>query len=443
MYNHRQIRREQIPDRYTAKGDITISVNIKVGDRMGFNTSLLHNAAVNDKFGATQPPIYQVSAFSHDSAETLEKVFASRAPGFSYSRIGNPTVDAFEKRIAALEGGIGAAACSSGMSAVTAALLNILQAGDELIAGAGLFGGTIDLFSDLAQFGITVKFVDSVTAENVAAMITERTKALFAELIGNPKLDVVDIKSIADVCHSSGIPLVADSTTATPYLVHPFEYGADIVVHSASKYINGGGNSIGGIVVDGGKFPWDFKKHEALADFARYGKLAFSVRLRTDLWENFGGCMAPANAFLSYIGADTLGLRMDRICYNAEKLALALAKLPEIEVNYPTLPGNPFASLAKSELGGRGGGILTFRAGSKEQAFRVINALKFAMIASNIGDLRTLVIHPASTLFLHSNREAREAAGVYDDTVRVSVGIEDVDDLIDDFTSAVKASFQS
>ena len=427
-----------MPDRYNAKGDITISVNIKVGDRMGFNTSLLHNAAVNDKFGATQPPIYQVSAFSHDSAETLEKVFASRAPGFSYSRIGNPTVDAFEKRIAALEGGIGAAACSSGMSAVTAALLNILQAGDELIAGAGLFGGTIDLFSDLAQFGITVKFVDSVTAENVAAMITERTKAVFAELIGNPKLDVVDIKSISDVCHSSGIPLVADSTTATPYLVHPFEYGADIVVHSASKYINGGGNSIAGIIIDSGNFKWDSGKFPAFGKYRAFGKFAYLSKLRNGLWRNAGVCISPFNAYMCSVGLETLGLRMERICSNAKALAGHLQTLDGITVNYPALESSPYFPLVQSQFGGMGGGILTIRAGSREKAFRLINSLKYALIATNIGDIRTLVIHPASTIYLHSDKARREQAGVYEDTIRVSVGIEDINDLITDFENAVK-----
>ena len=410
----------------------------------GFNTKLLHDKT---SLGYAQreilPPVSQVNAFRYESAEELERVFQHKSAGFAYTRVGNPTTAAFERRINELEGGVGAVATSSGMAAVTAALLAVAQSGDEIIAGSGLYGGTIDLFRDFGKLGIRVVYAQETSEQTVKRLITDRTKAVFAEFVGNPSLAILDVPKVSAVAHAAGVPLFVDSTTATPYLVKPLELGADVVVHSTSKYINGGGNSIGGIVVDGGKFPWDFKKHEALADFARYGKLAFSVRLRTDLWENFGGCMAPANAFLSYIGADTLGLRMDRICYNAEKLALALAKLPEIEVNYPTLPGNPFASLAKSELGGRGGGILTFRAGSKERAFRVINALKFAMIASNIGDLRTLVIHPASTLFLHSNREAREAAGVYDDTVRVSVGIEDVDDLIDDFTSAVKASFQS
>ncbi|MCR4780996.1 MAG: PLP-dependent transferase [Ruminiclostridium sp.] len=410
---------------------------------MGFNTSLLHGAAVNDKYGATQPPIYQVSAFSHDSAETLEKVFANRAPGFSYSRIGNPTVDAFEKRIAALEGGIGAVACSSGMSAVTMALLNILKAGDEVIAGAGLFGGTIELFADLKQFGITARFVDEVTAESIAPLINERTRAVFTELIGNPKLNVADIKSVAGVCHGSGIPLIIDSTTATPYLVHPFEHGADIVVHSASKYINGGGNSIAGIIIDSGKFRWDSEKYPEFDEYGIFGKFAYLAKLRNGFWRNAGACIPPFNAYMCSVGLETLGLRMERICYNAKKLAGHLQTLDGVTVNYPGLETSPYFPLVQSQFGGRGGGILTIRAGSKEKAFRLINSLKYALIATNIGDIRTLVIHPASTIYLHSTAEQRERAGVYDDTIRVSVGIEDINDLTEDFENAIKGEKQN
>ena len=404
---------------------------------MKFNTSLLHGAAVDDKYGATQMPIYQVSAFSHDSAETLEKVFSNRTPGFSYSRIGNPTVDAFEKRIAALEGGIGAVACSSGMAAVTMALMNILQAGDEVIAGTGLFGGTIDLFGDLSQFGITARYVDNMTADSITPLINERTKAVFAELIGNPKLDVVDIKNVAEVCHSSGIPLIIDSTTATPYLVRPFEHGADIVVHSASKYINGGGNSIAGIIIDSGKFRWDSAGYPQFADFRAFGKFAYLAKLRNGFWRNAGACISPFNAYMCSVGLETLGLRMDRICENAKALAEHLQTLDGITVNYPALESSPYHSLARSQLGGRGGGILTIRAGSKEKAFRLINSLKYALAATNIGDIRTLVIHPASTIYLHSDKERREKAGVYEDTIRVSVGIEDIDDLKNDFETAI------
>ena len=407
----------------------------------GFNTRLLHDkTSVGYAQREILPPVSQVNAFRYESAEELEKVFRHKSAGFAYTRVGNPTTAAFERRINELEGGVGAVATSSGMAAITAALLTVAQNGDEIIAGTGLYGGTIDLFRDFEKFGIRVVYARETSEETIRTLITDKTRAVFAELVGNPSLAVLDVPKVSAVAHAAGVPLFVDSTTATPYLVRPLELGADVVIHSTSKYINGGGNSIGGIVVDGGKFPWDFEKHKALAEFSKYGKLAFSVRLRTDLWENFGACMAPTNAFLSYVGADTLGLRMERICHNAEALANALTKLPDVEVNYPTLRGNAFEELAKSELSGRGGGILTFRAGSKERAFKILDALKFAIIASNIGDLRTLIIHPASTLYLHSSREETEAAGVYDDTIRVSVGIEDVDDLIDDFVSAIKAS---
>ncbi len=410
---------------------------------MDFNTSLLHGRKIKDEFGATSVPIYQVSAFAHESAEQLEKVFSNRASGFSYSRIGNPTVDAFEKRIAAIEGGVGAVACSSGMAAVTMSLLNIVQSGDEIIAGAGLFGGTIDLFGDLESLGITTRFADTISAESIAPLINSRTKAVFAELIGNPKLDIVDIKSVSEVCHAHGIPLIIDSTTATPYLVHPSELGADIVVHSTSKYINGGGNSISGIIIDSGNFRWDSGKFPQFDGYKVFGKFAYLAKLRSSIWRNVGACVSPFNVYMNSVGIETLGLRMERICSNALKLAEFLRTKDGITVNYPSLDDNPYYPLVQSQLGGKGGGLLTIRAGSKENAFRLINSLKYALIATNIGDLRTLVIHPASTIYLHSDERRRELAGVYDDTIRVSVGIEDINDLKEDFEYAVERSVKN
>jgi O-acetylhomoserine (thiol)-lyase len=309
--------------------------------------------------------------------------------------------------------------------------------GDEIIAGCGLYGGTIDLFRDLEQFGIHTVYADEMDEKSLKELINDKTRVIFSELISNPALKVLDIPAVSKVAHEAGIPLFVDSTTATPYIARPIELGADVVIHSTSKYINGGGNAIGGIIVDGGKFNWDFDRYRALTPFKKYGKAAFSVRLRTDIWENLGGCMAPANAYLNFIGTDTLGLRMERICDNADRLAHALAQLEGIKVNYLTLPDHPCHDFVDSELNGYGGGILNFRTGSKERAFKIINSLKYAMIASNIGDLRTLVIHPASTLYIHTGRDEMEAAGVYDDTIRVSVGIEDAEDLIADFTQAV------
>lgn len=410
---------------------------------MKFNTRLLHGKSiVNNPNGEILPPISQVSAFRYESMEDLENVFRNKRMGFAYTRIGNPTISAFEKKINELEDGFSTICCSSGMAALTAAFLAVCSQGDEIIVGHGLYGGTIQLMHDLEKFGIRVVFADPLTEETVRSLITENTRVIFGELIANPSLAVMDVPAIAEVAHAAGIPLFVDATTATPYVVRPLELGADVVIHSTSKYLNGGGNAIGGVIVDGGKFPWNAKKYTALSEFSRYGKAAFSVRLRMDIWELLGGCQSPFNAFLSYIGTDTLGLRMERICSNADRLAKALAAMPDISVNYLTLEDHPYHAYVESELNGYGGGLLTFRAGSKEKAFRIINHLQYACIASNIGDVRTLVIHPASTLFLHLPEQEREAAGVYEDTIRVSVGIEDPEDLINDFTSAVRKAFE-
>ncbi|MBP5385380.1 MAG: O-acetylhomoserine aminocarboxypropyltransferase/cysteine synthase [Lachnospiraceae bacterium] len=408
---------------------------------MRFNTKLLHGKTSQGfESGQTLPPISQVSAFRYESMEDLEKVFEHKKMGYAYTRIGNPTIAAFEQRINELEGGVGAVCTSSGMSAIAAAILAVCESGDEIITGSGLYGGTIGLFHDLEKLGIHTVYASDLSESTLKSLIDEKTRLVFAELISNPSLKVVDIAGASKVAHEANIPLFVDSTTATPFIAHPLLFGADAVIHSTSKYLNGGGNSIGGVIVDGGKFKWDFEKHTALSDYRKYGQRAFLLRLRTDIWQNLGGCMAPVNAYLSYIGTDTLGLRMERICSNADKLAHALDKLSGIEVNYLTLPNHPYHKYVEGELGGYGGGILSFRAGSKERAFAIINSLKCVCIASNIGDIRTLVIHPASTLYVQASREEMEAAGVHEDTVRVSVGIEDIEDLIEDFTQAIESS---
>ncbi len=407
---------------------------------MKFNTALLHKNNPREKAnGATLAPIYQVSAFAQGTAEQLENVFNNRAAGFAYTRISNPTVAAFESRMSALEKGIGAVACASGMTAVSMALMNILQAGDEVIASSALFGGTIDLFGDLAEFGITTRFVEHVSADEIAPLINEKTKAVFAELVGNPNLEIVDLKAVAAVVHEHGIPLIIDSTTATPYLINPADFGADIIVHSTSKYINGGGNSISGVIIDSGNFKWDFAKHSKLAKYKKFGQFAYLFSLRNGIWRDFGGCLAPMNAFMNSVGLETLGLRMERCCENALALAEFFESTESVSVNYPALPESKSYRLCQELLGGKGGAILTIRAGSKERAFRLINALKLAAIATNIGDVRTLVIHPASTIYAHSTTEQKISAGVYEDTIRISVGIEDKDDLIEDFSQAIAA----
>lgn len=470
---------------------------------MGFNTDALHKENSREKsFGATLTPIYQVSAFCYENVETLEKVFQGNASGFAYTRIGNPTVASFEQRIAALEHGFSAVACSSGMAAISQGLLNILSSGDELICSSGLYGGTIQLFSILKQFGIKIIYTSDFSAQHLESIFSEKTKAIFAEVISNPSLEIIDVKKLADFAHSKKIPLIVDSTTATPFLINPIDFGADIVIHSSSKYINGSSDSISGVIVDSGKFDWDFKKFPSLEKYKKFASLAYTVRLRKDLVASVGGCLSPFNAYMNLVGLETLGLRMERICNNAKKLALALSKLDGICVNYPLLDSDfgDFAgevggfagesatsagtsvvsagataafrgtsaalhntsaaslgesatsastsaasrsALVKSQLRGFGGGILTLRAGSKEKAFKILNSLKIAKIASNIGDVRTLVIYPATTLYIHNTKEEMNAAGVFDDTIRVSVGIEDSEDLIADFTNAIKLSNES
>lgn len=406
---------------------------------MGFNTEALHKGVVKDQsFGATITPIYQVSAFSYENMEALEKVFNGRAGGFAYTRIGNPTVASFEQRINALEHGNGAVATASGMAAISQGLLNFLSAGDEIIASSGLYGGTIQLFTVLKQLGIKVHYASDLSSSALDKIYTDNIKAIFAETISNPSLEIINIKELADFAHSKKIPLLIDNTTATPFLVNPIDLGADIVIHSSSKYINGSADAISGVIIDSGKFKWDYEKYPALAGYKMFGNLSYIVRLRKDSWASLGGCLAPLNAYLNIVGLETLGLRMEKICKNAKKLAEALNDLDGIEVNYPLLEGNKNAELAASQLKGFGGGILTLRAGSKEKAFKIINSLKTATVASNIGDVRTLVIYPATTLYLHNTKEEMYAAGVYEDTIRVSVGIEDVEDLIADFKNAIE-----
>lgn len=407
---------------------------------MEFNTALLHGDFLGDKnTGSTVTPIYQSSAFCHSSAEELEKIFHNQAPGFSYTRISNPTIDAFEKRMTALEGGIASVACASGMAALFNAFCNILQAGDEIVSSASLYGGSIDLFRDLEAFGITTRYVENNNWEQFEAATNEHTRLYFAETIGNPRLDVTDIRTLSDIAHKHGVPLIIDNTVATAYLVKPLEQGADIVMNSTSKYINGNSDAISGVITDSGKFKWDTDKYPGMKDFKKFGPYAYTAKLRNGLFRNTGACLAPQNAFLNIIGIETLGLRMERICYNAIKLAEFFQnEYSDITVNYPGLESSKWHDIAVSQLKNGFGGIITIRTGSKERAFKIMNALKLPLIISNIGDTKTLVIHPESTLNVHSTDEEKVTAGVFDDLIRVSVGIEDIKDLIEDFRQAIE-----
>lgn len=406
---------------------------------MGFNTKLLHGAKAGDPVtGATLTPIYQSSAFYQPSAEQHEKLFHNRAQGYSYTRIDNPTIEAFEEKMTVLENGKATVACSSGMAAITNALLNIVGAGDEIVTSNSLYGGTIDLFHDLEAFGIRTHFVDGSSPASVEAAINEKTKVLFAETIGNPKLDVTDIPAWAKLAHDHGLPLIIDNTVATPYLVRPIEHGADIVINSTSKYVNGNSSAISGAITDSGNFKWNPERYPQMKPYMKFGPFAYTAKLRNGLFRNTGACMAPQTAFYNLMGMETLGLRMERACNNALELACYLDLLDGVTVNYPGLATSPWYDTASKLLKKGYGAILTLRVGSKERAFAVMNALKIPKIVSNIGDTKTLIVHPESTLSAHSTEQEKRDAAVYDDMIRVSVGIEDIEDLIHDFEQALK-----
>lgn len=406
---------------------------------MKYNTALLHAGVKREINGATLPPIYQNSAFEQETAQALGNIFDNRAPGFCYTRVGNPTIAAFENRINSLEGGLGTIACASGMAALMNAILNIVTAGDEIISSASLYGGTIDLFRDIEDFGIKTRYVKNNDWEAIEAAFNERTRAVFAETIGNPCLDVTDVERLAKLSHAHGVPLIIDNTTATTYLFQPMKHGADIVINSSSKYINGNSNSISGVLTDSGKFRWDFEKFSGLAKYKKFGPMCYIAKLRNSLFRDTGACLAPMNAYMNMIGIETLGLRMQRQCENAASLAEWLSDTyPELFVNYPGLSSSPWHEIAKRQFSNGYGGIFTLRVGNKERAYAVIDALKIPYTLSNIGDTKTLVIHPASTISLHSSAKEQEDAGVFDDLIRVSVGIEDIEDLKQDFAQALE-----
>ncbi len=407
---------------------------------MKFDTSLLHgNFKGDSSTGATLVPVYQSSAFGQETAEQIEKIFHNKAAGFAYTRISNPTTASFENRITYLEGGIASVAVSSGMAAISATFLNILSAGDEIISKNSIFGGTLDLFKDLEHLGIKIHLIDEITEDELKKYVNENTKAVFAETIGNPKLDVTDVKKSSEIIHSFGLPFILDNTTATTYLVKGIDLGADIIINSASKYINGNSNSISGVITDSGNFKWTAEKYPIMKDYVKFGKFAFTAKLKNDTFRNLGCCVSPTNSFYNSLGLETLSLRMERHCSNALALAESLEGLTGVrEVFYPLLKSSSYYDIANSQFNGKGGGILTLRLFTKERAFAFINQLKYAINITNIGDTKTLVIHPSSTIYAHSNEEEQAKAGVYDDLIRVSVGIEDIEDLKQDFKEALE-----
>ncbi|MDX9686323.1 bifunctional O-acetylhomoserine aminocarboxypropyltransferase/cysteine synthase [Halopseudomonas formosensis] len=404
---------------------------------------------------AVAVPIYQTTSYAFDSTQHGADLFDLKVPGNIYTRIMNPTNDVLEQRVAALEGGVGALAVASGMAAITYAIQTIAGVGDNIVSTAKLYGGTYNLFAHtLPRQGIEVRFAPHDDIAAMEALIDENTKAVFCESIGNPAGNIIDLKALADAAHRHGVPLIVDNTVATPVLCRPFEHGADIVVHALTKYIGGHGNSIGGMVVDSGKFPWaDHKERFPLLNTPdasyhgvvyteAFGPAAFIGRCRVVPLRNMGAALSPFNAFLILQGLETLSLRMERHCYNAQRVAEYLQQHPQVAwVKYAGLPDHPEHELAQRYMGGKPAAILSFGIkGGQEAGARFIDALQLVLRLVNIGDAKSLACHPASTTHRQLSDEELEKAGVPRDLVRLSIGIEHIDDILADLEQALEAS---
>lgn len=419
--------------------------------KLGFDTIQAHGGHTPDASSKSRAvPIYQTSSYVFDSAEHAANLFGLTESGNIYTRLTNPTTAVLEERVAQLEGGVGAVATASGMAAITYALTNIAGNGDEIVAAATLYGGTYTLFTHtFKNFGIKVNLVNPDEPANFEAAITEKTKAVYIETIGNPGINLVDIEAVADIAHKHGVPLIVDNTFASPYLCRPIEFGADIVVHSLTKFIGGHGTSIGGIVVDSGKFNWDNGKFPGLVEpdesyhglkfVEAVGAAAYITKLRVSLLRDLGACISPFNSFLLILGLETLSLRMERHVANSRKFVEFLSNHPKVEwVSYPELEGNKYYDLCKKYLPLGAGSIFTFGVkGGVEAGKKVIENVKIFSHLANVGDAKSLIIHPASTTHSQLNEEQLIEAGVRPELIRISIGIEDVNDLIADLSTAL------
>jgi len=404
---------------------------------------------------AVAVPIYQTTSYAFDSTQHGADLFDLKVEGNIYTRIMNPTSDVLEKRVAEMEGGVGGLALASGMSAITYAIFTIAQAGDNIIATTQLYGGTYNLFAHtLPRLGIEVKFADAKDIDGMAALIDDRTRAVFCESIGNPAGNVVDFGAIGEMAHAHGIPLIVDNTVPTPYLCRPFEHNADIVVHALTKYMGGHGTSIGGIIVDSGKFPWaghadrfpmlnepDVSYHGVVYTEA-LGPAAYIGRARVVPLRNMGAAISPFNSFLILQGIETLPVRMDRHCENAVAVAQYLRDHDQVSwVNYAGLDDHPDHALVEKYMGGKAASILTFGIkGGREAGARFIDALKLIVRLVNIGDAKSLACHPATTTHRQLNEEELKSAGVSEDLVRLSIGIENIEDILADIEQALAAA---
>jgi O-acetylhomoserine (thiol)-lyase len=422
--------------------------------KFGFETLSLHAGTQPDPTtGARAAPIYQSTAYVFDSADHAASLFNLQTFGNIYTRIMNPTNAAFEERMAALEGGRGALALSSGMAAQMVALLTLLEAGDELVSASTLYGGTYSQFDvSFRRLGIETKFVDSDDPENFRRAITPKTKAIFAETIGNPVINVLDISAVATIAHEAGIPLLVDNTFASPWLCRPIDHGADIVVHSATKFICGHGTAMGGVVVESGKFPWDNGRFPAMTEpskgyhgvrfYETFGDFGWITKARMETLRTLGPVLSPFNAFLMLQGLETLALRMERHCANGLAVAQFLKEHPAVTwVNHPGLPDSRYHALAKKYLPRGAGSIFTFGIrGGMEAGVRFIESAQLLSHLANVGDAKSLVIHPASTTHRQLSEEEQVAAGVAPDMIRLSIGLETLDDILWDIGQALDRS---
>ncbi|QVY61008.1 O-acetylhomoserine aminocarboxypropyltransferase/cysteine synthase family protein [Cytobacillus gottheilii] len=419
-----------------------------------FETLGIHGGLEPDPVtGARAVPIYQNNAYQFKNTEHAANLFGLKEPGYIYTRIHNPTVSVFEERVALLEGGIGALAVSSGQAAITLSILNIAGAGDEIVAASNLYGGTYNLFAvTLPKYGINVKFVDPQDPEAFREAITNKTKAVFAETIGNPSLKVLDIEAVATIAHENGIPLIIDNTFPTPYLCRPIEYGADIVIHSATKWLLGNGTTMGGIIVDGGKFDWNSPKfpgftepdpsYHNLVYSEALGEAAYITKARVQLLRDLGPALSPQNAFQFTLGIETLHVRMKEHVANTKKIISYLKSHPAINwLLYPGDEEHPDKALADKYLPKGAGSVVVFGIkGGREAGAALINNLNLWAHVANVGDAKSLIIHPASTTHQQLDDEALKIAGVPEDLIRISVGIENAEDLIEDLEQAIEAA---
>jgi O-acetylhomoserine (thiol)-lyase len=425
------------------------------GEQQHLATLAVHGGqSVDPATNARAVPIYQTTSYVFNDADHAARLFALQEFGNIYTRIMNPTTDVLEKRVAALEGGAAGLALASGQAAETLAVLTLARAGDDIVSTTSLYGGTYNLFHyTLPRLGIAVHFVDAADYDGLKRAIGPRTKAVYGEVMGNPKLDVLDVEKLASIAHSQGVPLIVDNTSPSPALCQPGRWGADLIIHSATKFLGGHGTSIGGLIIDMGRFDWsasgrfpEFTEPDPSYHGVRYteafGPLAFILKARVQGLRDTGACLSPFNAFLLLQGVETLALRMQRHCENALAVAKHLRQHPLVAwVNYPGLDDGPYADLRKKYLPGGGGALLTFGIkGGYEAGKRFINAVKLFSLLANIGDAKSLVIHPASTTHQQLSEAEQTATGVTPEMLRLSVGIEDVRDIVADLEQALAQS---